>query len=224
MFEDTEMPTTLPVHDGRYNSWGLRQRLQDFFDRVKFNNYNNLASDITILINNTFNDVDVNPVTLETACSTDGEIINYFVDSEALWDNGVSTSTIENTSERDDEYGTSDASTALKVYEVMAREIDNMISRNVESTSEDGMVPDNSYDSLDAQYTQVAEAFWNNLQQGDSVFVEGSFNIPTKTGDRTYESTDRNNGTSSYQPVGEGNLPVILQFVHSTVTQTYNYS
>lgn len=217
LFKDPGMLTTEPVSPGmRYNAVGLIGRLSSFFSRNgQFNNYNNLASDITILVNNTFNDVDVNAVTLESACTTDGTIFDYFLKSEAQWGGDPVSLAGETTSE----YGTSGETNCL-VYEMIAREIDNMISRNVESTSEDmgtsGLLqPDGSYDALDAQYTIANDAFWNELQEGDSIFIEGSFLVPTKKGVPEYKSIDRMGVETTYTPVGTGNLPVILQFVNS---------
>ena len=203
----------------RYDAPELLARLKDFFSRSR-NNYNNLASDITILVNNTYNDVDVNPVTLETACADGGAICTYFTESVAKWDDATLH---DGSDENAAEYGTTTSLAQLMVYEVMARELDNMISRNILSTSEDGMMPDNSYDDLDNLYNLASDNFWTNLQTGDSIFVEGSFKVPTKQASPSWEKTDRAGGSSPYDPVGEGNLPIILQFVNSDV-EVYSYT
>lgn len=218
LFKDANMSTSA---SDRYQSAGLLTRLEDFFDRTKYSNHNNLASDVTILINNSYNDVDVNPVSLETACAKNGAVFDYFFKSNAAWDgNGDGTST--SISGEDTSYGGS-SGVALKVYELICQELDNMISRNVLSTSEDGAVPDNSYDDLDNLYTIGANNFWNELQVGDSIFIEGSFNVPTAQAAKTYNSLSRDSTSASYDPVGSGNLPVILQFVYSTVN-SYEYN
>jgi hypothetical protein len=202
----------------RYSAASLLQRLKGFFSRSgSLHNYNNLASDITTLIVNTYSDVDVNPVTLESACATDGSIFNYFFQSAAEWD---STSVASGTST---EHGEAHTGVPLKVYQMMARELDNMISRNIWSTSEDMMIPDNSYDDLDDLYALAEDNFWANSKEGDSIFIEGSFKVPTRLADKTYSSKGRDNASAAYEPVGEGNLPVIIQFVQSQ-TQTYSFT
>lgn len=219
LFRDTVMTTSAtPDVQQRYDSDALLERLRSFFDRgTGLHNYNNLASDITTLIQNTYNDVDVNPVTLESACVKDGTIFDYFFKSSAQWQG----SSISSSGEMDEEYG-DHTGDPIKVYQLMAREIDNMISRNLLSTSEDGIVPDNSYDDLDALYTIAEEAFWDNSQEGDSIYIEGSFLVPTKMTEKSYASLARDGSESAYDPVGAGNLPVILQFVNSQ-TQTYSF-
>ena len=62
----------------RYNSKNLLERFSLFFNKNLTNNHNSLASDISILIQNTYNDIDINPVNLENACASNGEIFNYF--------------------------------------------------------------------------------------------------------------------------------------------------
>lgn len=223
LFKDPNLHSTSDLSQ-RYNCPDLLDRLSRFFDSSLFNNHNNLASDITILVNNTYNDVDVNPVTLETACAKDGTIYNYLFKSEAQWDDVNSTS--NNIAMESEEYGLEvggGVGSNLKVYEVIGREIDNMISRNVLSTSEDGFVPDNSYDDLDNQYNLESNNFWTNLQEGDSIFIEGSFTVPTGQTTPVFNSLDRNSNSTSYSPVGSGNLPVIVQFVNSSAN-SYEYA
>ena len=218
LFRDTEMSTS-GIGDfmtQRYNSDNLLLRLGDFFDKDKYNNHNNWASDISILVKNTYNDVDINPVALETACSKNGDIFNYFFSSNCIFrrDDGD-----DNAITHDDDSAlyddtTSTSGSSMKVYQVIGRELDNMISRNYLSTSEDNSsAPDTSYDDLDDYYAIFENDFWDNVTEGDSIFIEGSFLVPT-----TYSYTPQN----SYDPVGSGNLPVILQFVCSD-TVVYGY-
>jgi len=159
----------------RYSSSRLLQRLDLFFNRRIYHNHNSLASDLTILINNTYNDIDINPVNLESACASGGQIYNYFFKSEARY-NGTSVSREETTNEN---YGDASAfGESILVYEMMAREFDNMISRNVDSTSESY---DTSYGLLDNEYSIHSNEFWENIRVGDSIFIEGSFMIPSKS-------------------------------------------
>lgn len=223
LFKDTLMSTSVVDASERYNSEALLNRFKAFFGKT-LNNYNNLASDITILVNNTFNDVDVNPVALEAACVTDGTIFDYFLKSDAQWNSNPVSVAGENVDEYGEVTGRTTSSNCL-VYEMIAREIDNMISRNIASTSEDMestsvLQPDGSFDLLDEQYTIANEAFWTSLSEGDSIFIEGSFVVPTR---KTlpadyYKSIDRNGTEATYTPVGSGNLPIILQFVNSAST------
>ena len=224
LFKDNLMNTTSVNVAQRYNCPDLLDRLRDFFDSVQLSNHNNLASDITILVNNTYNDVDVNPVTLEKACAKDGAIFKYYFESNASYDGS------EIITDGGLEYGTTSVSPAsLKVYEVMGREIDNMISRNLVSTSEDqsststsGLSPDIQYDDLDALYTIANNQFWANVKEGDSLFIEGSFNVPTSQATQSFESNARDGTSTSYNPVGSANLPIILQFVYSS-NQSYSF-
>lgn len=226
LFKDTTMDqTTSGLLTSRYDAEQLLVRLGSFFEKGganSFNNYNNLASDITILINNTFDDVDVNPVALETACEKDGEIWEYFFKSNTI--HARDSSSIELEADTD-EYGAIDPANnnKLKVYQVIARELDNMISRNIFSTSEDTIdeVADENYDDLDVLYSNLANAFWDNLTVGDSIFIEGSFKVPTAQATPAYVESDGNGG--SYNVIGSGNLPIILQFVHNDV-ETYNFT
>jgi hypothetical protein len=224
LFKDTVLASGTSASD-RYNSASLLTRLGNFFDRSKYSNHNNLASDITILINNTYNDVDVNPVTLETACAKDGSIFNYFVKSKASWDSDNNNETTSTSIDQvDASYGDATTSGGLMVYEVIGQEIDNMISRNYLSTSEDNSsAPDNSYDDLDDLYTRQSDQFWTQSKVGDSIFIEGSFNVPTARDTPAFSSLDRDSSSYSYDPVGSGNLPVILQFVHADVN-SYSYN
>jgi len=207
---------------GRINAPALLTALRTFFSS-QLNNYNNLASDVTDLVANTYNDVEINPVLLESACkadpqnaSSDGAIFKYFFESNAFM-NGLPVTD----SSSDVDYGaldaadsSSDGKTYLRVYEVIAREIDNMISRNLmESTS---INP--AYNELDVLFEAENDAFWKNLQEGDSIFIEGSFNVPTNIKSPTWTLP---NDSTSYSPVGNGNLPIILQFVNSNVA-TYS--
>ena len=160
---------------GRYSSSRLLQRLDLFFDRRIYNNHNSLASDLTILINNTYNDIDVNPVNLESACSNGGDIYNYFFKSVSSY-NGTSVSREETTGENYED--TSAVGESILVYEMIAREFDNMISRAPQSAS---AIYDTSFGYLEDEYTLYGDQFWENIQVGDSIFIEGSFAIPSKT-------------------------------------------
>lgn len=106
-------------------------------------------------------DIDINPVTLESACSTNGEIFNYFFKSPTKF-NGTSVSKEKSTSE---DYGDLQSDLHLLVYEMMAREFDNMISRNNLSISTSY---ETSYGLLDDLYTVEQDHFWQNIQIGDS--------------------------------------------------------
>lgn len=184
LFKDKLLNSTSALLNGRYSSLRLLQRFEIFFNRQLYNNHNTIASDITTLIANTYNDIDINPVTLETACATNGSIFNYFIKSEVQFN-------LNDVPYEEDKYDDKDTSgTSMLVYEMIGRELDNMISRNIFSISEDKMVPDNSYDDLDTLYTIYGDEFWRNIKIGDSIFIEGSFLIPEQR-----------------------SLPVILQFV-----------
>lgn len=189
----------------RYDSTRFLERLSLFFNKHLSNNYNSLASDITILIQNTYNDIDINPVNLENACSSNGDIYNYFfksnvthADEDVIIDNAENDSDLYN----DNTYQNS---RSIMVYEMIARELDNMISRNLYDTSSE------LYGELD--YYFQSDNFWNYIQEGDSVFIEGSFDLPTALEKRNY----KNRFDESYDIVGVGNLPVILQFVCSNL-------
>lgn len=234
LFRDEDMTTST---GSRYQAAGLLERFEKFFERngdQKYNNYNNLASDITTLINNTYNDIDVNPVALEGACAKDGAIFNYFIKSGTQHRHNPAS---------DEEYGSSEVLTSsgemaneygggnpLKVYEVIAREIDNMISRNVDTDNQNLSTSDleYNYSDLDALYTIAEEAFWSeeNMKVGDSIFIEGSFNVPTANPKSDWKQNDVEGGSGDdYEVVGEdqgANLPIILQFVHSSV-ETYEF-
>ena len=228
LFRDPGMSTSLAVDPAmRYSAPGLLARLSSFFGRGKYHNYNNLAADITTLILNTYSDVDVNPVALEAACqSPNGAIYSYFIKSRAAAQGagpaGSTSTSVSGAAENTHEYGASDEIARLKVFELVARELDNMISRNMYSTSEDRdgdgtsdhWTDTSSYDDLDALYTISEAAFWQNLTEGDSIVVEGSFVVPTRLAAKNFGA--------SYDVVGSGNLPVILQFVYAA-TQTYGF-
>ena len=70
--------------------------------------------------------------------------------------------------------------------------------------------------------------FWSddNMQQGDSIFIEGSFEVPTanskRTGWKQNDVIDGSKGTGDYEVIGSANLPIIVQFVHSSVF-TYKF-
>ena len=85
------------------------------------------------------------------------------------------------------------------------------------------MSPDNSYDDLDNLYTKKSDNFWDNLQEGDSIFIEGSFLVPTANATLSYSALDRAESSSEYSPVGSGNLPIIVQFVNSS-NDAYSYT
>ena len=197
LFRDSELTTS--DSSNRYSSRRLLQRLELFFNRQIYHNHNTLASDVTILINNTHNDIDINPINLENACSTNGQIFNYFFKSDTIFNNHLTTSH-DNLGLYDDD---TTSHQTLRVYEIISRELDNMISRNLFSLGEDNnQIPDNSYDDLDALYTIYENSFWENIQIGDSVFIEGSFQLPN-----------------------DQSLSVIIQFVCTNfdVYQTNNY-
>lgn len=189
----------------RYNSQSLLERLSLFFNKHLTDNHNSLASDITILISNTYNDVDINPVNLENACSSNGDIFNYFFKSNVLHSN--QDVIIDEDIDDSDLYNdnTYQNSRPIMVYEMIARELDNMISRNIYDTSSE------LYGELDHYYH--SENFWNFIQEGDSIFIEGSFTIPTAIIQEQY----KNNLDENYDIIGTGNLPIILQFVCSNM-------
>ena len=209
--------------DIRYNSEDLLSRLENFFTDNSYHNYNNLASDITTLIQNEYNDVDINPVKLEHACKKNGDIFNYFFKSQTIYRRNDTTSgtddiTYENENHIQNMYDdTSNQTGNLKVYQVIGRELDNMISRNTNldnvSTSLEG-----NYSDLDELYTIYNNEFWENIKEGDSIFIEGSFNIPTNINTKAY----KNQLDEEYKIIGTANLPIILQFVLSK-TSTYGY-
>ena len=215
LFRDTGMQTSSIDVSERYDAVSLMSRFENFFDASLYNNYNSLASDITTLINNTYNDIDINPVKLEEACKTNGDIFDYFLKSETIY-RRLDLST-DDSLVYDDEttsYGDhANQGGAMLVYEAIGRELDNMISRNMLSTSEDMVYPDNSYDDLDNLYTIYQNSFWDNIQVGDSVIIEGSFLLPTRKAAMNYPG---------YSIIGNGNLPIILQFVCSD-NASYGY-
>ena len=218
LFRDTDMTTsgTGAFMTERYNCDNLLVRLEDFFDMAKYNNHNTLASDINIIVKNTYNDVDVNPVALEKACSKTGDIFEYFFKSNCMFrrDDADDDNLVHDEDPGQYEDTEPAAGSSMKVYQVMGRELDNMISRNYLSTSEDNdAVPDNSYDDLDSLYAIYENNFWDNIRSGDSIFIEGSFTVPTNNSSVQY---------GTYAPVGSGNLPIILQFVCSD-TIVYGY-
>lgn len=241
LFKD-DVPMTSSAED-RYSAPELLTRMGKFFSRdpvdgVSYNNYNNLASDITTLINNTYNDIDVNPVALEAACATDGEIFNYFIKSKTQHrhnpsvDEEYGSSEVLTTSgEKLDEYGEpASADGKLLVYEVIARELDNMISRNVNTDNLElqSTSMEVGYSELDNLFTIVNDQFWTHVEVGDSIFIEGSFNVPTANPKSDWKQNDVQGGATGddYEIVGgsaNANLPIILQFVHSSVV-TYEYS
>lgn len=222
----------------RYDASALLGRFEDFFSRDSarnLNNYNNLASDITTLINNTYNDIDVNPVALETACATNGQIFNYWIKSktqhrhnpasdEEYGSSEALTTSGEMTNNEYNESGVATTGSSLLVYEVIARELDNMISRGV-NTDNLSTSMDYQYSDLDELYNTAEEGFWGNSQPGDSIFIEGSFEVPTANSQRTgWKQNDVLDGSTGgdYEVIGNANLPIILQFVNSTVT-TYEF-
>ena len=198
----------------RYNSEGLLSRLENFFTSEKYNNYNNFASDITTLILNTYNDIDINPVKLEKACKKNGDIFNYFF---------LSNTKINYENQNNIQYMYDDTSSQvgnIKVYQLIAREIDNMISRNIntDNLSQQSTSFEYQYSDLDQLYTVYNDEFWNNLQVGDSIFIEGSFKVPTSQQIKTY----KNQKNENYNIIGTGNIPIIVQFVYSNNTN-YGY-
>lgn len=203
LFKDNTITSSNP--STRYNSQSLLERLSLFFNKHLTDNHNSLASDITILISNTYNDVDINPVNLENACASNGDIFNYFFKSnvehsnqDVIIDEDIDDSDLYN----DNTYQNS---RPIMVYEMIARELDNMISRNIYDTSSE------LYGELDHYYH--SENFWNFIQEGDSIFIEGSFTIPTAITQQQY----KNNLDETYDVIGTGNLPIILQFVCSNM-------
>lgn len=239
LFQDTLMSTSTELSAERYDAGSLLTRFENFFDRSVSgnNNHNNLASDITVLINNTYNDIDVNPVALETACAKNGDIFNYWIKSKTQHRHNPSSSEeygsseeLTTSGEQSNEYnetGSPSTGSSLLVYEVVARELDNMISRGV-NTDNVSTSMDANYSDLDALYALSADEFWEQSKQGDSIFIEGSFEVPTaetkairdgwKQNDVLDEGVD-----NDYAVVGGANLPIILQFVNSAVN-TYDFS
>lgn len=192
--------------NSRYDSQSLLQRFSLFFNKHLTDNHNSLASDITILISNTFNDIDINPVNLENACSANGEIYNYFLKSNVIHNNkdvNIHKDIDDSDLYNDNTYENSADNRSIMVFEMIARELDNMISRNIYDTSSE------LYGELDHFYH--SENFWNHIQEGDSIFIEGSFEVPTEKQTQEYKNqTDQN-----YDIIGTGNLPIIIQFVCS---------
>lgn len=203
LFKDNTI--TFSNLESRYNSQSLLERLSLFFNKNLTNNHNSLASDITILIQNTYNDIDINPINLENACASNGEIFNYFFKSNVMHAN--QDVIIYDELDDSDLYNdnTYKNNRSIMVYEMIARELDNMISRNEPiSTS-------HNYDKLDYYY--YSENFWDYIEEGDSIFIEGSFNIPTKKETNEY----KNKYNENYDIIDNGNLPIILQFVCSNM-------
>lgn len=236
LFKETD-PLMSSSGTDRYDPSKLLERFSKFFSRDpvdNLNNYNNLASDITTLINNTYNDIDVNPVALESACATDGEIFNYFIKSKTQHRHNPdidkeygSSEDLTDAGEKVDEYGvTASSDGKLLVYEVIARELDNMISRNVNEDNLEQLSTslEYNYSDLDNLFTIVNQQFWENIQVGDSIFIEGSFEVPTANPKEDWKQNDVQGGASDekYEVVGGANLPIILQFVHSSV-ETYQF-
>ena len=205
--------------NARYNSEGLLQRLKNFFSKEKYNNYNSFASDITTLIQNTYNDIDINPVKLEHSCKENGEIFNYFFLSPTSYN----STRIDYEDLKKIEHMYDDTSSqvgGIKVYQLIARELDNMISRNVNLNNilQQSTSLEYQYSELDQLYTVYNDEFWNNIQEGDSIFIEGSFEVPTNKPHKTY----KNQKKESYNIIGNANLPIIVQFVCSELS-AYNY-
>ena len=184
LFKDSTQSTSA---EQRYSSSRLLQRLRIFFSQ-HLDNYNNLASDISIIIQNSNSDIDINPVNLENACKSNNvEIFTYFFQSPVSFDKQhiqYKDSTAD--AYLYDDYHGPDESVAgapYKVYEYIARELDNMISRYVTplamgtsySTSSDDL---DVYGQLDELFRIESDAFWDNVVIGDSVFIEGSFLLP----------------------------------------------
>ena len=191
--------------DSRYNSKNLLERLSLFFNKNLTNNHNSLASDITILIQNTYNDIDVNPIHLENACASNGEIFNYFFKSNVIhFDEDVIINYEEDDSDLYND-NTYENNRNIMVYEMIARELDNMISRNKPISS--------SYDNDKLDYYYYLDNFWDYIQEGDSIFIEGSFKIPTSKTSKNY----KNKLNEDYNVIGVGNLPIILQFICTNI-------
>ena len=88
---------------------------------------------------------------------------------------------------------------------MIARELDNMISRNKPISS--------SYDNDKLDYYYYLDNFWDYIQEGDSIFIEGSFKIPTLKLSKNY----KNKLNEDYDVIGIGNLPIILQFICTNI-------
>ena len=201
--------------NARYNSEGLLARLENFFTKERYNNYHNLAADITTLIQNTYNDVDINPIKLEKACQKGGQIFNYFFLSRTSYNyTRIDYEDLDKIQQIYDD--TSSQIDGIKVYQLIARELDNMISRNVnlDNILQQSTSLEYQYSELDQLYTIYNDEFWNNIQEGDSIFIEGSFQVPTNKKKKNYKN--------NYTIVGSANLPIILQFIYSN-TSTYGY-
>lgn len=185
LFRDPSMNAQNP-----YNEQNLLNSFNNFWDASK-ENHNTLANSIYSLISNEYDDVDINPVNLKLATQSDfsgdgtnSQIFDYF---------HLSNTTIASEA---------DSNIPLKVYQAIAAELRLLLS-NIPGDSNNT----DSYEALENEYGYIE--FWKqeNLQVGDSIFVEGSFKIPT-------ESIEKRWG--SYTPVGNdqgANLPCILRFM-----------
>lgn len=182
LFKSSAMNSSSVDVEERYYSPELLTKLENFFSS-QYHNYNSIASDITILINNTYSEkIDINPSNLENACKTNGQIFDYFFLSEC---NYLYSSSAEN-------YDGTSNSGKMKVYEAIARELDNMITRDISS---------DETTSLEELYSIQNDNFWNNLVEGDSIFIDGSFNIP-----------------------GDYNVPIIIQFLNMNKDIGYSFT
>lgn len=183
LFKSSAINSSSVNIEERYNSPELLNKLQTFFSS-QYNNYNSIASDITILISNTYADkIDINPVNLENACKPNGQIFDYFFLSECTY---LYSSSAENYDDTTSNPG------KMKVFQAIAREIDNMITRDISS---------DETTSLEELYSLHNDNFWNNLVEGDSIFIDGSFNIP-----------------------GDYNVPIIIQFLNMDKDIGYSFT
>lgn len=128
--------------DNKYNSNELLNKLKLFFSN-EFNNYNIFTSDISIIIQNTFKDIDINSSLLEKECKENGYIFNYYFLSECI---SFSSSTSSN----------------KKVYEIISFALEDMINSSINNNN---------------SFSDKNDEFWNNIPIGDSIFINGNFNI-----------------------------------------------
>lgn len=183
LFKSSAMNSSSVNVEERYNSPELLTKLENFFSS-QYNNYNSIASDITILISNTYADkIDINPSNLENACKPNGQIFDYFFLSECTYLYSLNSENYDDTTSNSDK---------MKVFQAISRELDNMITRDISS---------GETTSLEELYSIQNDNFWNNLVEGDSIFIDGSFNIP-----------------------GDYNVPIILQFLNMNKDIGYSFT
>lgn len=203
LFKDVNMAT------GPYNAENLKTRLISFWEKgVNNNNYKTFANSLFTLVMNEYQDVDINTVNLELSTQSNyeqadnnSEIFKYF---------HISNTTIKH----------DDANqTPLKVYEAMAAELGTLLT-NIAGD------PNNTdpFESLENQYGY--EEFWNTLQNGDSLFIEGSLQLPTESSNSQWlvKEAEGEVAAQYYTAVGGANLPCILRFMVNEEEPQYSWS